>query len=99
LLSPLLPMGLLRGIVLRRFQRRVGDEVFKNLSRLTSQWEEIVNGAIAQLQREAERRIEELVSTVDRLTSMPASEASRIRHDLDRLDALAQEAGIRRETV
>jgi len=93
LLSPLLPMGLLRGAVLRRFQRKVGDEVFKNLSRLTSQWEEIVNAAIAQLQREAERRIEDLVSTVDRLTSMPASEASSIRADLSRLDALAREIG------
>jgi GTP-binding protein EngB required for normal cell division len=93
LLSPLLPMGLLRGVVLRRFQRKVGYEVFKNLSRLTSQWEEIVNGAIAQLQREAERRIEDLVSTVDRLTSMPASEASSIREDLTRLDAVAREMG------
>jgi hypothetical protein len=48
LLSPLIPMGLLRGAVLRRFQRKVGDEVFKNLSRLTTQWQEIVNTAIAQ---------------------------------------------------
>jgi GTP-binding protein EngB required for normal cell division len=93
LLSPLLPMGLLRGAVLRRFQRKVGDEVHKNLSRLTSQWEEIVDAAIAQLQREAERRIEDLVSTVDRLTSMPTSEASLIREDLGRLDAMAREIG------
>jgi GTP-binding protein EngB required for normal cell division len=93
LLSPLHPMGLLRGAVLRRFQRKVGDEVHKNLSRLTSQWEEIVNAAIAQLQREAERRIEDLVSTVDRLTSMPTSEASLIREDLGRLDAMAREIG------
>jgi GTP-binding protein EngB required for normal cell division len=93
LLSPLLPMGLLRGAVLRRFQRKVGQEVFKNLSRLTSQWEDIVNAAITQLQREAERRIEDLVSTVDRLTSMPASEAASIRADLSRLDAVAREIG------
>jgi GTP-binding protein EngB required for normal cell division len=98
LLSPLLPMGLLRRAVLRRFQRKVGDEVFKNLSRLTSQWEEIVNGAIAQLQREAENRIEGLVSTVDRLTSMPASEASRIRDDLGRLEAIAREVGVPQES-
>jgi GTP-binding protein EngB required for normal cell division len=97
LLSPLLPMGLLRRAVLRRFQRKVSDEVFKNLSRLTSQWEDIVNGAIVQLQREAEKRIEDLVSTVDRLTSMPASEASGIRNDLNRLDAVVQEIGATRE--
>jgi GTP-binding protein EngB required for normal cell division len=97
LLSPLLPMGLLRRSVLRRFQRKVGDEVFKNLSRLTSQWEKIVNGAITQLQREAEKRIEDLVSTVDRLTSMPASEASGIRNDLNRLDTVVQEIEATRE--
>lgn len=93
LLSPLLPMALFRSAVLRRFQRKVGDEVFKNLSRLTSQWEEIVNGAINQLEREAETRIEELVATVDRLTSLPASDASSIRNDLFRLDTMARDAG------
>lgn len=93
LLSPLLPMALLRGAVLRRFHRKVGDEVFKNLSRLTTQWQEIVNTAIAQLQREAEHRIEDLVSTVDRLTSTPSSEAGRIRDDLARLDAMARQIG------
>lgn len=97
LLSPLLPMGLLRRAVLRRFQRKVGDEVFKNLSRLTSQWEDIVNGAIAQLQREAEKRIEDLVSTVDRLTSIPASEGNSIRNDFNRLEAVAREIGGTRE--
>jgi GTP-binding protein EngB required for normal cell division len=99
LLSPLLPMSLLRNPVLRRFRRRVGDEVFKNLSRLTSQWEEIVNGAINQLQREAEHRIEDLVSTVGRLTSMPASEASSIRNDLSRLDAVARDIGAARDRL
>jgi GTP-binding protein EngB required for normal cell division len=97
LLSPILPMGFLRGAVLRRFHRKVGDEVFKNLSRLTTQWEEIVNGAILQLQREAERRIEDLVSTVDRLTSMPASEGRTIREDLDRLDAVSMRMDTRHE--
>jgi GTP-binding protein EngB required for normal cell division len=97
LLSSLLPMGLLRRAVLRRFRRKVGDEVFKNLSRLTSQWEEIVNAAIGQLQREAERRMEDLVSTVDRLTSMPASEASRIRDDLGRLEAAVRAIGAGRK--
>jgi GTP-binding protein EngB required for normal cell division len=90
LLSPVLPMGLLQGAVFRRFQRKVGDEVFKNLSRLTSQWEEIVNEAITQLQQEAEIRLEDLVSTVERLTSMQVSEASSVRDDLSRLDAVAR---------
>jgi hypothetical protein len=93
LLSPLIPMSLLRGMVLRRFRRKVGDEVFKNLSRLTTQWEEIVNGAIAQLQRQAECRIENLVATVHRLTATPSTEVSSIGDDLRLLDAMSREFG------
>jgi GTP-binding protein EngB required for normal cell division len=98
-LLPPPPMSLFRGVVQRRFYRKVDYEVFKNLSRLTSQWEEIVNRAITQLQRDAEHRIEDLVSTVDRLTSMPASGATRIRDDLARLDAAAREIGAGRENL
>jgi hypothetical protein len=46
LLSPLLPMAVLRGAVLNRFRRKIADDTFKNLSRLTAQWEEIVTSAI-----------------------------------------------------
>jgi GTP-binding protein EngB required for normal cell division len=42
LLSPLIPMSILRQAVLRRFRRKIADEAFKNLSRLTAQWDEIV---------------------------------------------------------
>lgn len=89
LLSPVLPMRLFRRAVLRRFRRKIVDETFKNFSRLTSQWEEIVNRAILQLQREAEHRIEDLVRTVDRLTSAASAEAPAIKEDLDRLEQIA----------
>ena len=89
LLSPVLPMRLFRRAVLRRFRKKIADETFKNFSRLTSQWEEIVNRAILQLQREAEHRIEDLVTTVDRLTSTASAEAPAIKEDLDRLGEVA----------
>ena len=54
LLSPLLPMGMLRGAVLNRFRRKIADDTFKNLSRLTAQWEEIITSAIFELKWEAE---------------------------------------------
>ena len=91
LLSPVLPMSVLRGAVFRRFRNRIEDEVFKNLSRLTSQWEEIVAGAIFELQREAEKRMEELLSTVQGLVSASSASAPQIRTDLERLAAVVAE--------
>lgn len=92
LLSPLLPMPLLRGAVLNRFRRKIADETYKNLSRLTSQWEEIVSAAILELQRGAERRMEELLSTVQGLVSASRENAPQIRADLESLKALTRGA-------
>ena len=89
LLSPLLPMSLLRGPVFKRFRRKIADETFKNLSRLTSQWEDIVTAAILGLQREAERRLVDLLSTVQTLVSASSEGAPEIRRDLERLQVMA----------
>jgi GTP-binding protein EngB required for normal cell division len=93
LLSPVLPMSVLRGAVFRRFRNRIADEVFKNLSRLTSQWENIVTGAILELQREAEKRMEALLETVQGLVSASSDSAPQIRADLERLEAAIAEMG------
>jgi GTPase Era involved in 16S rRNA processing len=90
LVSPLIPMSLLRNRVLRRFRVRIEEEIFNNLSRLTSQWEEIITSTVFELQREAERRIEELVATVERLTSASREQASQIRRDLERLQQISE---------
>jgi len=87
LLSPLLPMSVLRGAVLNRFRRKIADEVYKNLSRLTTQWEEIVTSAIFELQTQAERGMEELLSTVQDLVSASSENAPQIRADLQKLKA------------
>jgi GTP-binding protein EngB required for normal cell division len=90
LLSPLLPMALLRKAVFKRFRRKIADETFKNLSRLTSQWEEIVTSAILSLQREAERRLVDLLTTVQSLVSASNEGAPEIRKDLERLQVMAE---------
>jgi GTP-binding protein EngB required for normal cell division len=92
LLSPLLPMAVLRGAVFKRFQRKIADETFKNLSRLTGQWDEIVTSAIFELQREAEKRMEELLATVQGLVSASNDNAPQIRADFERLLAVAADA-------
>jgi GTP-binding protein EngB required for normal cell division len=70
LVSALIPMFLARSLVRRRFVEKVESEVFKNLSRLTSQWEEAINLAIRATEKESLHRFEELIMTVRRLLSM-----------------------------
>jgi GTP-binding protein EngB required for normal cell division len=88
LLSFLVPMTLFRGIVGRHFERKAGDVVFMNLSRLTSQWEEIVNRALLKLEKDAMRRLDSLVATIQSLIASAGQEAPRIRQDLEQLQAL-----------
>jgi hypothetical protein len=88
LLSFLVPMTLFRGIVRRHFERKAGDVVFMNLSRLTSQWEEIVNRALLKLEKDAMRRLDSLVATIQSLIASAGQEAPRIRQDLEQLQAL-----------
>ena len=68
-ISFLIPMPLVRWAVERRFYKRIDQEVYKNLSRLTTQWEERIHAAIFGTAKEAERRFDELVVTVGRLLS------------------------------
>jgi GTP-binding protein EngB required for normal cell division len=70
LLSALIPITFVRGALERRFEEKIESEVFKNLSRLTSQWEKIIRSAILASQKEAVRRFEELVLTVKKLLSV-----------------------------
>ncbi len=88
LLSVLVPMGLVRGLVYRHFARKVWDAVFMNLSRLVSQWEGSVNAALNGLEREALRRLEGLVATIETLMASAGQEAPQIRKDLEQLEGL-----------
>jgi hypothetical protein len=92
LLSPVLPVVLIKPLVRSHFARQIPYIIYKNISRLTSQWEEGINAALLNMGKEAERRLDELLATVERLIEganrglVPA-----IRQDLDRI-ASAQAA-------
>jgi hypothetical protein len=85
LLSPIIPMTVIRGAVKTRFLQRVRYETFKNLSRLTTQWTDIVAETIIVMQREAERRLELLIETIEHLTAASITRVPDIQSDLDRV--------------
>jgi GTP-binding protein EngB required for normal cell division len=82
LLSFLLPMWAIRGMVYRHFQRKTADAAFVNLSRLATQWADAVRASIAGLEKEAIRRLDGLVGTIDRLVTSAGRETPQIRADL-----------------
>jgi len=88
LLSWLIPMVLFRGVVLNHFQRTVRDLVFTNLSRLASQWVEIVNASLLTLEKESIRRLDGLIATVEKLIASAGQQAPQIREDLRLLNDL-----------
>ena len=92
LLSFLVPMALVKGVVKRHFQRKVGDVVFMNLSRLASQWEGIVNAALLVLEKEAMRRLDGLIATIDNLMASAGQEAPQIREDLQQLEGFRNQS-------
>ena len=90
LLSPILPMSIVEPLVRHHFTARLPSMIEKNLSRLTTQWDEGIRGAMVKLETEAKRRIDELVSIADNLLSTARDHAPRIREDLERLNAARQ---------
>jgi len=91
LLSVAAPMSLLQGAVKRHFERRVADVVFMNLSRLASQWEDLVGAALRILEKDSLERLDTLIDTVEKLIASAGPDAPRIREDLKRLDALTMD--------
>mgnify|MGYP000265344044 CR=1 FL=1 len=88
LISFLIPMPLVKGLVHKHFRRKVADTVFKNLSRLASQWEKVVRTALAEMEKEALRRLDELTGTLERLLASAGQQAPGIREDLEKADNL-----------
>lgn len=88
LLSWLIPMALVQGIVLRHYHRKVGELVFANLSRLASQWEDIVNASLLALEKESIRRLDGLIGTIEKLIASAGQQAPQIREDIQRLEEL-----------
>jgi GTP-binding protein EngB required for normal cell division len=86
LLSPVMPVMLIKPLVRRHFTKKIPDLVYTNISRLASQWEEGINVALLSIGKEAERRLDELIGTVERLIETASSDnVPAIKHDLDRI--------------
>jgi GTP-binding protein EngB required for normal cell division len=87
LLSPLLPVWAIRAVVRHHFARTISYLVYENLSRAGAQWEESVNGALWGVEKEARRRLDELMGTVERLVAGGGDERTpQLRTDIERLD-------------
>ncbi len=87
MLSVVAPMLLFGPLVRRHFMRRVPSMTERNLSRQVSQWDESIRAAMMQILREAERRLDELVATVERLFRTSSDEAPKIRADIERIQS------------
>jgi GTP-binding protein EngB required for normal cell division len=87
LLSPVLPVWMIKAAVHRHFAGAISYLVYQNLSRLSTQWEESVNAGLWGVEKEARRRLDELIVTVDRLVENSGNErAPQLRADLERLE-------------
>jgi hypothetical protein len=86
LLSPLAPMVLIRSVVARHFRNKLPYIAEKNLSRLTSQWDDSIKEAMAETLREAERRLDELIETMERLLATTTDTVPQIRNDIQLID-------------
>ena len=88
LLSWLIPMALIRSTVLKHYRKKVGDVVFANLSRLVAQWEDTVQSALLALEKEALRRLDGLIATIEAMIASAGSQSAQIRDDLATLEQI-----------
>jgi hypothetical protein len=75
-------MALVQRVVLKHYHRKVEDLVFTNLSRLASQWEDIVNASLMALEKESTRRLDGLIATIEKLIASAGRQAPEIREDI-----------------
>jgi hypothetical protein len=87
LLSPIAPMSLFKPLVRRHFVGDIPYMIEKNLSRLATQWDESIRAALMQILNEANRRLDELISTVERLISTSGDDVPKLRADIERVNS------------
>jgi GTP-binding protein EngB required for normal cell division len=99
LLSPVLPIRMVKAAVHRHFARTISYLIYQNLSRLSAQWEESINGALAAVEKEARRRLDELIDTVERLVEGGDDErVPQLRADLARLEQARKSPAVEAES-
>ena len=98
LLSPIVPAWTVETMVRRHFTRTISNLVSQNLSRLATQWEESINAALWRVEKESRRRMDELMTTVDRLVGSGVKKRTpQLRADLERIETARK--SIARETA
>jgi GTP-binding protein EngB required for normal cell division len=91
LLSPVLPYWAIRATLHGHFARRIPYAIYQNLSRLAAQWEASIQSALAAVEAEAARRLDDLIGTVERLIYAGGSRRpNEIRADIERLEQARQ---------
>jgi GTP-binding protein EngB required for normal cell division len=90
MISFLIPMSVTKGIVRGHFRNTIVDRVYKNLSRLASQWERSVNAALYAMDKEAAGRLEDLIATIEHLVAGAGKQAPQIRDDMTRINLARQ---------
>ena len=93
LLSFLIPVSLIKRAVKRHFQQRIRDVVFMNLSRLVSQWEEVIHASLRELERDSICRLEDLTDTVERLSAGHNDDTPQIRDDARSIEEIRSRIG------
>jgi len=85
-LFSIVPASLIRSTLQSNLSQKLEDEVHKNLSRFTTQWEVVVCDATRATEKEAHRRVDDLIATVQQLlSSNPQRPVNEIQADLQRL--------------
>jgi GTP-binding protein EngB required for normal cell division len=89
LLSPVVPVPFIKPLVRGHFERQVSSKVFMNISRLVSQWEERINSALRNVEKEAEHRLDQIVATVGHLIEGTGGDRIvAIQEDLQKIEAM-----------
>jgi hypothetical protein len=92
LLSPILPVWAVRAAVRQHFARTIPRAIEQNLSRLSSQWEAAIHAALRDLEKESCRRLDELMSTVQKIVQAPEeARVPQLRADLERVRRAREE--------
>ncbi len=91
IISPLIPMALVRSSVEQRFLEKVEYETYKNLSRLATQWSDIAEEMIRSMEKEAARRLQQLVQTVEQMGAPSQATLAAIEADMRALRQLQEE--------
>jgi len=81
----LIPMFIFRPLFEKHFRKEIPREVEVNLSRLAAQWEERINRAIDGMRKQAERYVEDELSTIEALLSKTCGQTDEIRGTIEEL--------------